>query len=61
MFLQNSKLFPLSKNDGLLYSAKKLMSRWNTNPLFIKILHWVNSANKNGEQTRWPFIVLLIS
>lgn len=46
IFLQSSKLFPLSKNDGLLYSAKKLMSRWNTNPIFIKILHWANSANK---------------
>ena len=46
IFLQSTKLFPLSKNDGLLYSAKKLMSRWNTNPVFIKILHWANSANK---------------
>ena len=50
IFLQSGKLFPLSKNDGLLYSLKKLMNRWNINPLFIKIFHWVNSANKNGEE-----------
>ena len=33
IFLQSSKLFPLSKNDGLLYSLKKINEQMEYQPI----------------------------